>query len=247
MKASKIEFRLRTAIMAVIITLGFYVPWIGSRGLGPRFPLMMVLPLEVSRHGLLSFPAAMPMTIVLAALIAAKGVVFRVWGTAYLEPATMQLGHMKADALIASGPYRYVRNPLYIGLWAITASLAFLMPPAGALFVLIAVPVFLLRLTLGEEAYLSGELGQPYQEYLRTVPRLIPRLRATLPPAVHQPQWLRAIVSELSPIGVFLAMAVFSWSYNFRLMEKVIVICFGISLVARAFVLGAGRPARAAE
>jgi protein-S-isoprenylcysteine O-methyltransferase Ste14 len=247
MKATRIEFRLRTAIMAILIALGFWAPWIERWHLGTRIPLLMGLPLEFSRHGLVSFSVAVPLVIVLAALIAAKAVVFRVWGTAYLGPATMQHRHMKADVLIASGPYRYVRNPLYIGLWAMTAALAFLMPPTGALFVLLAVPLFLLRLTLGEEAFLAGELGQPYLEYLRAVPRLIPRPRSALPPSGRKPQWLHAVFSEISPIGIFLAMAVFSWSYNLRLMEKVIVVSFGVSLLARVFLLGADREPGSAE
>jgi protein-S-isoprenylcysteine O-methyltransferase Ste14 len=247
MKATKIEFRLRMVIMAIIITLGFSAPWIEAWGIGTRIPLLMGLPLEVSRLGLVSFSVAMPLTILLAAAIAAKGVVCRVWGAAFLGPATVIHANMKGDALVAGGPYRYVRNPLYIGLWAMTGALAFLMPVSGALFVLIAVPVFLLRLTLGEEAFLAGELGQPYQEYLSAVPRLIPRLRTTLPPSGPKPQRLRAVFSELASIGVFLAMAVFSWSYDLRLMEKVIVVSFGVSLLARAFLLGTGQGEGSAE
>jgi protein-S-isoprenylcysteine O-methyltransferase Ste14 len=244
MKATKIEFRLRMILMAILITLGFFAPWIGLWGIGTRVPLLIWLPLEASRRGFVSFSAALPLTIVLAALIAAKGMIFRVWGAACLGPATVIHAQMKGDALVVSGPYRYLRNPLYIGLWAMTAALAFLMPVSGALFVLLAVPLFLLRLTLGEEAFLAGELGQPYQEYRRAVPRLIPRLRTALPPSGNKPQWLRAILSELTSIGVFLAMAVFSWSYNLRLMEKVILLSFGASLVARAFLLGRSEEAQ---
>jgi hypothetical protein len=129
-----------------------------------------------------------------------------------------------------------VRNPLYIGLWAMTVALAFLMPPTGALFVLIVVPAFLLRLTLGEEAFLAGKLGQPYLDYLCAVPRLVPRFRTTLPPTVNKPQWLRAVFSEFTSIGIFLALVVFFWSYDDLLMEKIILVSFGISLVARAML-----------
>jgi protein-S-isoprenylcysteine O-methyltransferase Ste14 len=247
MGATKIEFRLRMAIMAVIITLGYWAPWIMAWGIGPRIPLLMGLPLELSRHGLVSFSVAVPMVIVLAALIAAKGMVFRIWGSAYLDPATVLHSRMKAGALIAAGPYRHVRNPLYIGLWFMTVAMAFLMPPAGALFVLIAVPLFLLRLTLGEEAFLTGEFGQSYQDYLRAVPRLVPRLRTNLPPASRKPKWLRAVLSELSPIGVFITFAVFSWSYDLQLMVRAIIISFGVSLIARGLLPAAHQPAAPGE
>ncbi|MGA3080795.1 MAG: isoprenylcysteine carboxylmethyltransferase family protein [Terracidiphilus sp.] len=244
MGATKIEFRLRMATMFAILTLGFTAPWIQH---GPRIPLIEWLPLEFSRHGHVSFAVATPIVIVLAALIAAKAMVFRVWGAAYLGPATVIHGHMRGDSLVASGPYRYLRNPLYIGLWAMTYALSFLMPPTGALFVAIVVPLFLLRLTLGEEAFLTGELGQPYVDYLRAVPRLVPRLRTSLPSSAGKPQWLRAVLSEFTSIGVFLALAVFSWSYDLLLMVKVILVCFGISLVARALLPAAGKEADPAE
>jgi len=89
---------------------------------------------------------------------------------------------MKAGAVMADGPFRFVRNPLYIGLWFVFAALALLMPVSGALFAMAAVTVFLLRLILGEEAFLSGQLGQPYQDYLRAVPRLIPAFATPRPP-----------------------------------------------------------------
>jgi protein-S-isoprenylcysteine O-methyltransferase Ste14 len=247
MGATRIEFRLRMAIMAILITLGYWTPWIKGWGIGTRIPLMMWLALELSRLGLVSFALATPLVIVLAALIAAKGMVFRIWGSAYLGPATVLHMRMKGDTLIAGGPYRYVRNPLYIGLWSMTAAMAFLMPPTGALFVLIAVPLFLLRLTLGEEAFLTGELGQPYTDYLRAVPRLVPRLRSSLPPANRKPQWLRAVLSELSPIGIFITFAVFSWSYDLRLMVKAIIVSFGVSLVARALLPGVVQQAAPGE
>jgi protein-S-isoprenylcysteine O-methyltransferase Ste14 len=224
--------------MASILYLGFAAPWITAWGIGSRIPLRAWLIFEIGRRGLVSYPAAMTLVIVLSALIAAKGMIFRIWGAAYLGPATVIHSKMRGGALVASGPYRFVRNPLYIGLWAMVYALAFLMPVTGALFVLIAVPLFLLRLTLGEEAYLSGELGEPYLNYLRAVPRLIPRLHTALPPSDRKPQWLRAAFSEFTSIGVFVAMAAFSWSYDPQPGEKLIVICLGISLIVRALMPG---------
>src|ERR1035441_2941747 len=90
MKASAIEFRLRVAIMTVVITLGFWAPWIEAWGLGERIPLIEWLALGLSRLGLVSFTVATPVVIVLGALIAAIGAILRVWGTAYLGSATVQ-------------------------------------------------------------------------------------------------------------------------------------------------------------
>jgi protein-S-isoprenylcysteine O-methyltransferase Ste14 len=246
MGATRIEFRLRVAIMVIVIWLGFWAPWIERWGLGWRIPLLEWLPLELSRLGFARFSVASPAVIVLGALIAAVGVVLRIWGTAYLGPGTVNHGEMKAGAVLADGPYRYVRNPLYMGSWCMMAAMACLMPPTGALFSMTLLTVFFLRLILGEEAFLAGRLGEPYLEYLRAVPRLFPSLRASLPPAGHKPNWLVSMVSELNPIGVFITLAALSWSYNYQLMVKAIIISFGVSLVARALFVGKTAEAQAA-
>lgn len=243
MRATAIEFRLRMAIMAVVITLGFWSPWIETWGLGKRISLLEWLALELSRLGLVPFSVATPLVIVVAALVAAAGAVMRVWGTAWLGPGTVNNLRMIAGTVLADGPYRHVRNPLYIGSWFMVAAMAFLMPPTGALFVMVLLTVFLLRLILGEEAFLARQLGEPYQAYLQAVPRLIPRLRTTLPPTGRSPHWLHALLAEINPIGVFLIFAVLSWCYDHWLMVRAIIISFGISLVVRAVDYSAERDA----
>ena len=241
MRASKLEFRLRMPINAAIILLGFAAPWIEAFKFGKRIPTLEWLALELSRTGLVRFAVATPVVIVVAAIIAACAAMMRVWGTAYLGPATVTSLQMQASSVMADGPYRYVRNPLYLGLWLMVAALAFLMPPTGAPVSLTLLTVFLVRLIRGEEAFLSAQLGEPYRAYLSAVPRIIPRLRGALPASGLRTDWLRAIASETTPIGVFLALALFSWSYNQQLMVRVILVCLGISLVTRALMPGAQR------
>jgi protein-S-isoprenylcysteine O-methyltransferase Ste14 len=241
MKASAIEFRLRMLINLVIVCLGFLAPWIDVWGIGRRIPLMVWLALELSRMGVVSFSIATPAVIAAGALLAGVGAALRVWGAAYLGSGTVKHGEMKAGAVLADGPFRFVRNPLYIGLWFVFAALALLMPVSGALFAMTAVTIFLFRLILGEEAFLCGKLGQPYQDYLRAVPRLIPRMRTTLPATGRKPRWLQALLTETTPIGIFAALAFFSWSYNDRLVGKVIIVSFGISLVTRALLPETGK------
>jgi protein-S-isoprenylcysteine O-methyltransferase Ste14 len=238
MRASALEFRFRVLIHTVLIILGFWAPWIEWLNLGRRISLLEWLALELSRLGLVSFAAATPIVIVLATLIAAFSVWLRVWGTAYLDPdivhaASMKAG-MNAGEVMASGPYRYVRNPLYLGVIFMVAAMAFAMPVSGAIFALILVPLFDLRLILGEEKFLTAKLGEPYQAYLRAVPRLIPRLRTTLPTSSLPAHWLRSVFAELTPIGVFLTTAILWWLYNATLLGRAYLVSFGISLIARA-------------
>ena len=236
MRASAIEFRLRMVINAIIIILGFWAPWIEAWHVGRRITLLGWLALEISRAGIASFAVATSTLLIIAALIAAKAVLFRVWGAAYLGPGTVNSFNMVAGKVMADGPYRYMRNPLYIGLWCMVIAAAFLMPATGAAFAVILIAIFAIRLTLGEEAFLTAQLGEPYLAYMRAVPRFIPRLRGALAPAGVKPRWLRAMLAELTPIGILIAIGVFSRNYDLELAGRVILIFFGASLVVRALM-----------
>src|SRR6185312_17186831 len=72
MGASRIEFRARMLINAIIILVGFWSPWTASRsawaGFGPHVSLLEWLALHLSRLELLAFSAAAPVVIGSAAL-----------------------------------------------------------------------------------------------------------------------------------------------------------------------------------
>jgi protein-S-isoprenylcysteine O-methyltransferase Ste14 len=238
MRASAIEFRLRMIIQIVIVFLGFWAPWVGGWNFGWRTTSLVWIPYELGRLGLAGFSVAMPIVIVLGAVAAFLGALLRVWGTAYLGYTTVHHGDMQAGAVMADGPYRYMRNPLYLGGWFMMLAVTLLMTPSGALFTIVLITIFYMRLILGEEAFLGKQLGQPYQEYLRAVPRLLPRLRSGLPPAGNKPHWLIAIATEVMPIGVFFTMAVLAWFYNQQqqLMLEGIFWSFLASLVAKGLM-----------
>jgi protein-S-isoprenylcysteine O-methyltransferase Ste14 len=239
MGASAIEFRLRMPINAVIIIVGFWAPWIEAWHIGRRISLLEWLALELSRTGVVSFAAATPLLLITAGLIAASAVLFRVWGTAYLGAGTVNSATMVAGKVMADGPYRYVRNPLYIGVWCMVIAMTFLMPVTGAAFSAIFITIFAIRLARGEEAFLTARLGEPYRAYLRAVPRFIPRLRgAPSPTGAAKPHWIRALLAELTPIGIFVAIIAISRNYDLQLAGRIILVFFGASLVARAFLPG---------
>jgi protein-S-isoprenylcysteine O-methyltransferase Ste14 len=116
------------------------------------------------------------------------------------------------------------------------AAMALIMPASGALFVLISVPVLLFSLIRREEEFLSARSGEPYRAYLRSVPRLIPRVCTRPLPTGNRPHWLEAVLSEITPIGVFLTISCLSWTYDNRLMIRAILVTLGVSLVVRALM-----------
>jgi protein-S-isoprenylcysteine O-methyltransferase Ste14 len=79
-----------------------------------------------------------------------------------------------ATALVTEGPFRYTRNPLYVGLTLMYAGLALLIPALWPLLLL--VPVLLVMrwgVIAREERYLERKFGDPYRAYLGRVRRWI--------------------------------------------------------------------------
>jgi hypothetical protein len=148
----------------------------------------------------------------------------------------VQNSEMKAGEVLSDGPFRYVRNPLYIGTFLTIGSICVLMPISGAVVTIVLLMVFLIRLILGEEAFLAPRLGEPYAAYLKAVPRIIPSLRPRVAAGGRKPHWGSAILGEILPIGVLVSFAALSWQYDSHLLMRAVLISFGISLVTRALV-----------
>ncbi len=143
---------------------------------------------------------------------------------------------MHGDQVVAAGPYRFLRNPLYLGTFVHTLALALLMPPSGAIFCIFVIGLFQLRLIASEEAFLTAKLGEPYLAYRARVPALLPALTPRVPASPTQPKWLQAFLGELYFWGVFLAFVIAGWRYNAFLIIQGVLISLGVSLVARAFM-----------
>ena len=97
------------------------------------------------------------------------GMIFRFWSTLYI-------GGRKLHTLACEGPYSIVRNPLYVGTFLIWLSAAiFLQSVMLAVGVLVGILLYRWLAVPAEERQLLANLGAPYAEYCRTVPRFIPR------------------------------------------------------------------------
>jgi len=81
--------------------------------------------------------------------------------------------------LVISGPYRYVRNPMYVGMGIVMAGFAIVFPHGANIFLGELGAAFALVfgfVVLYEEPALRGLFGDDYLEYCRNVRRWIPRL-----------------------------------------------------------------------
>ena len=235
MKASPLEFRFRFLILALIYLLGFVAPWNYALHLD-TIRTWQLLAAWLYRTGWISFSSATIAILVLGIVVAFVAALLRTWGSAYLGNSIVHSEGLHGDGVVAAGPYRWVRNPLYLGTFLHTLVLALLMPPSGAVFCTVAVGIFQWRLIGAEEDFLSGRLGEAYVAYCARVPRLVPALRPRVVDSAVRPAWGFAILGEVYMWGVVVAFAVAGWRYDSQLIIQGVIISLGVSLVVRAFL-----------
>lgn len=146
----------------------------------------------------------------LGLLVVAAGEAIRLWAVHHIG-AISRTRSDRLGPLVASGPFAYVRNPLYLGnilLWTGFALSARLLWLAPIIVVLLALEYH--AIVRWEEQLLTRRIGQPYADYLANVPRWLPSVRAQRPeqPAVtfSPRQTLFSERGTLIAIGIGIAL-----------------------------------------
>jgi protein-S-isoprenylcysteine O-methyltransferase Ste14 len=105
------------------------------------------------------------------------GAVFAVWarttlGRNWSGMVTIREGH----TLVRSGPYRWLRHPIYTGLLAMVFATAIFYGTVLALSLAVyALLIVAMKIRL-EEVWMIEEFGDEYREYQRKVKALIPKV-----------------------------------------------------------------------
>ncbi len=236
MSDSAVEFRFRFWLFMVVYTLGFVAPWdllLHLDGSGPNSHVWGQLAVLMSRGGAMSISTAFNLVLVVGIVCAMLGAWMRTWGSAYLGVDVMRDAQLRADEVVADGPYAHLRNPLYVGTWLNTLALALLMPPSGAIFTIVFVVAFQLHLILREEAFLRGQLGETYVAYCAKVPRLIPTARAGVASSGAKGRWRQAALAEIFMWGSAISFAALGWRYDAHLLIQCVLVSLGASLVVK--------------
>jgi protein-S-isoprenylcysteine O-methyltransferase Ste14 len=119
-------------------------------------------------------PVALPAALrALGWVLVAAFAVWNLWALALMGQArTALLPGGATTQLLARGPFRVSRNPLYLGLIALDIGIALLWPSFWAL---VLTPVGVLALAWGavlpEERHLRTTFGAEYENYARRVRR----------------------------------------------------------------------------
>ncbi len=101
------------------------------------------------------------------------GAVLDIWSAGLFTRAkTPLIPFTQSSAVVSSGPYRFTRNPMYLGMALILLGAVFFF---GAVSGSIIVPLFMLviqkRFIEGEERHMEALLGEEYLIYKQRVRR----------------------------------------------------------------------------
>lgn len=162
-----------------------------------------------------------------AALFVVLAALIRTWAAAYIQTSVVHDSRVHTERLVASGPYRYVRNPLYVGGLLLSIGFAMLASRIGAIVIIGGALAITLALISDEERQLTAAQGESYAAYLRTVPSLVPSLIPRVPRANLAPRWGQAFVGEAMFWGLALGMTLFAIT-----LQPVWIIALGIGAPA---------------
>jgi protein-S-isoprenylcysteine O-methyltransferase Ste14 len=179
------------------------------KNLSPR-----LLPIYLVAAVAFFFAQPTPLGFAIGGSLATVGLALRAWGAGHL---------VKNDRLAVTGPYAYLRHPLYAGTLLLTAGFVLIAGGAGVMVVglCVAAIFFLYYLPYKdrvESARLERHFGRVYTQYREQVPKLLPsRVPYRLPPELaceRDRRWSIACFRDNSEagtlVGVVLAVLLFA-------------------------------------
>jgi protein-S-isoprenylcysteine O-methyltransferase Ste14 len=143
-------------------------------------PLVLGLALLLPRHSSVPWLTVriLPSSVVwfwIGFVLVALGLGFAVAARVCLGGNWSGVVTLKQDhELIRSGPYRWVRHPIYAGLLVALLGSVIALGEVRGLIALALFTLAFLRRIAGEERLLAEEFGAAYRQYRREVPRLLP-------------------------------------------------------------------------
>jgi len=235
LRATEFEFRYRFFIIAAIFTAGFW-----CYALDPVSVAVMAagwLRGHSIHFAVLGDRHAVQLILALGAALAVLAALIRSWGAAYLQSEVVHDWKLHGEELVADGPYRYVRNPLYLGGVMLAFGFAMAASRLGFVVMVGGLTLFYYRLIAREESLLSETQGESYRQFLKSVPRLVPSLRPRVAAGGLVPRWGQAVVGETFMWFFAVAAVCFAATLNERLFLAMIGAGIAASIIAKA-VLG---------
>jgi len=208
MKATDWEFKNRALAFGLIFALAFALYSVdrenSTAGLAAWLAVPLGMQADLMARLLFGFAALL---LVAAALI-------RTWASAYLHANVVYAARVKTEWLVADGPYRHVRNPLYLGNVLMAVGMGAMMSRSGFFVVVAMMLMFCYRLILREESELEASQREQYRNYRKAVPRLWPSMRPQIDSSGRAAKWSEGFKAESWVWGFAAGVAAFAITLN---------------------------------
>jgi protein-S-isoprenylcysteine O-methyltransferase Ste14 len=195
MKATNWEFTNRALLFGLIFAFSFPLYFLDHQNSAAALASWLGFRLQKDPDSvarlLFAFAAIL---VIVAALV-------RTWASSYLRADVVYAAEVKTESLVADGPYRQVRNPLYFANVLMVIGIGAMMSRLGFFVAAAAMLVFCYRLILREEAELQANQGAQYEGYSKAVQRLWPSLWPRIASGGRQAKWADGFKAE-SVLGI---------------------------------------------
>jgi len=199
--ATAFEFRSRIFLISALFTVSFWLYALDSQNMGHWLATQVGFGHSTAaHHAIFGFGALLCW---LAALV-------RVWATGYLGPEVMMDSRLHDDRLVADGPYRHLRNPLYFGNFLLAFGMGLACSRAGFALLIVGHFFIFLRLIRREEQELLASQVKGYAAYLRAVPRLWPSFAPRLPKGSGRFSLIGGALGEIYFLGFAASLMIFA-------------------------------------
>lgn len=147
-------------------------------------------------------------SIIIGLTLSLIGESIRIWGVSWAGSETRATGEVGGSFLVISGPFAYVRNPLYVGNILIYTGLGIISFALFPYLQTIGLIFFFFQYKLivkEEELYLEKTYDKEYEDYRRNVPRFFPKLKAYKVEGLKQPEYIlkKGLISEKRSLQAF--------------------------------------------
>lgn len=191
LEATAFEFRARVWLSGGLFLVAGLSLWIDPESVASR--LLRLAGLQAGSPG---WSHGMRALILFGATLVAAAAALRTWANAWLQSGVVRDRSLRTERLLVDGPYRHVRNPLYLGSLMFAVGLSLTTSLLGGLILLGGHLLLFSRIIRREEAAMLAAHGGAYQRYREAVPRLLPAARARLPASGAAPRWGQALRGE---------------------------------------------------
>ena len=190
MRASKFEFENRFWIISAIYFAAFSLSLIDHTSFIVALRHLIAPSLTPGSAGAERFARII---ILLGSLLVFLAAWLRTWGVAYLQTEIAHDTSQHSHALVADGPFRHTRNPLYFSNIPMALGIGVLLSVSGFVFLVLANWIFRYRLIAREEESLLKTQGESGRSVLPGSPAFLARTQA----ASSRRKWSAALAGGI--------------------------------------------------